>query len=95
MIVSGIPYFISDLMHMEVSIYAYLYMFFVGFCFFSWSTVDLQFSGLQKVIQLYIYTVFQTISDHGLLKDIEYSSLCYTNRSLLFIYFICSSFYIS
>ena len=81
MIVSGTPYFISDLMHMEVSIYAYLYYVFCGFLFlFSWSTVDLQFSGVQKVIQLYVYvyTVFLIISDHGLLQDIEYSSLCYT-----------------
>lgn len=70
MIVSGTPYFISDLMHMEVSIYAYLYYVFVGFgvFFLAGSTVDLQFSGVQKVTNICIYIhCFSDYFDHGII----------------------------
>ena len=45
-----------------------------------------------KMIQLYkpIYLFFQILFPYGYPQNIEYSSLCYI-RSLLVIYFMCSS----
>ena len=35
-------------------------------------------SGFSKMIQLYIHILFHILFHYGLLKDIEYSSLCCT-----------------
>ena len=53
------------------------------------------FQLYSKVIQLYIYEIHvQVLFHYRLLQDIGYSSLCYTVRSSLFIYFICSRVYL-
>ena len=36
------------------------------------------FQVYSKVIQLYMYNLFQILFRYRLLQDIEYSSLCYT-----------------
>ena len=65
--------------------------------FLNWSIVDLQYCVSFSCIAKWLSYIFFQILFHKLLQDIEYSSLCYTVKSLLFtlctVVCICS-FYI-